>query len=300
LFQLSDQAIEQIIFAMEDQDSRSLVDLETGAVLSAEEMEAHVGGDAERFSKPPRWTSRDGYKLMEDFIAAVRNPSARRELLTALSRGRGVFKAFKGVLTAYPEIERAFKDFKTKFMRRSIVEWYESLREAQGLARLGPEPESDSADLLASDSEIRILDLEEARPILDGLITELADEATEYLPAAVADFELRRLRSELEAAAGALCAFVEDGEGGALGGAVAFRELTPAGGFGRIPFMAVRQGFRRMGIGRALLDALGERLGSEGFRLVVLDSAFFPQGFVGRLPSLGFDPYGARASLKRE
>ena len=37
MFELSDQIVEQILFAMEDQENASVVDIETGEVLPAQE-----------------------------------------------------------------------------------------------------------------------------------------------------------------------------------------------------------------------------------------------------------------------
>ena len=108
VFELSDSIIEDFIFAMEDQDGSWLVDLETGELIQLEGEEAdgaaEQGGeerdlsDGERYAAPPEWSSREGFKLMEGFLGTVRQPSARNDLGAALSRGKGVFKAFKEAL----------------------------------------------------------------------------------------------------------------------------------------------------------------------------------------------------------
>ena len=43
-----------------------------------------------------------------------------------------MFKAFKAVLAENEELERAFRDFKIRAMRRTIAIWYDDLREARG------------------------------------------------------------------------------------------------------------------------------------------------------------------------
>jgi hypothetical protein len=131
VFELCEKIVEQIVFAMEDQE-RDL--WSTSRAAKSCPAEGHSG---EGYAKPPIWSSREGFKLMEDFLASVRQPSARRELSAALARGRGVFKAFKAVLAENQELERAFRDFKIRAMRRTIGVWYDDLREAKGLERLG-------------------------------------------------------------------------------------------------------------------------------------------------------------------
>jgi ribosomal protein S18 acetylase RimI-like enzyme len=293
VFELSEKAVEQIVFAMEDQERASVVDLESGEVLPA------AGLAGERYAKPPVWSSREGFKLMEEFLAAVRQPSARRELSAALSRGRGVFKAFKAVLAERQELERAFRDFKIRAMRRTIACWYDDLREARGLERLGPEPE-DTDELLLSDLEIRIVGLAKSRGLLAPLLDEAEEESIEALPGPVATFEVGRLRSEIAASDDALCAVADDGEGGALGVALGFRTLVGERGFGRVVFLMVKREFRRMGLGTALLGALTKAFESEGLHLVMLDSAFLPAELGKSLAALGFVSFGLRSLTRQD
>ena len=288
MFELGEKAVEQIVFAMEDQELDSVVDLETGEVLPAAE---HSG---EAYAKPPVWSSREGFKLMEDFLASVKQPSARQELSAALGRGRGVFKAFKAVLAEHEELERAFRDFKIRTMRRTISIWYDNLREELGLERLGPEPE-ETSELVLSDLEIELLDLDSARSYLTDLLVEAEDESVEFLPGPIAAFELRTLRAELESSPDTLCAVAGDGEGGALGAALGFREVAGERGFGRIVFLWVKRDFRRMGLGATLLGSLSQAFAAEGLGLVSLDSALLPPELGHSLESLGFKTYGLRA-----
>jgi ribosomal protein S18 acetylase RimI-like enzyme len=293
MFELSEKTVEQIVFAMEDQERASVVDLESGEVLAAE------GCSGEGYAKPPVWSSREGFKLMEDFLASVRQPSARHELAGALGRGRGVFKAFKAVLAEHEDLERAFREFKIRAMKRTIAVWYDDLREAQGLERLGPEPE-DTDELVLSDLELSMLGLEEALPLITELIAEAEGESIESLPLPIASFEIGRLRAELASAADALCAIAADGEGGALGAAVGLRSSIDDRGFGRIVFLMVRQDFRRMGLGKALLGALAKAFADEGIDLVMLDSPLLPPEFGASLATLGFTGFGVRAMARRD
>jgi ribosomal protein S18 acetylase RimI-like enzyme len=293
VFDLSEKVVEQIVFAMEDQENSTLVDLETGEVLPAE------GLSGPRYERPPVWSSREGFKLMEDFLASVRQPSSRRELSAALARGRGVFKAFKATLAEHEELERAFRDYKIRAMRRTIAVWYDDLRELRGLERLVPEPE-DTDELLSSDLDIRILDLENARRFLDALVDDIWDESLANLPEPVAAFESARLRAEIAAASDALCAVADDGEGGVLGLALGLRVVNGERGFGRIVLLTVKRDFRRMGLGSALLGALTTAFKDEGISLVTLDTALLPHEFGESLSALGFVSYGLRAITRQD
>jgi GNAT superfamily N-acetyltransferase len=293
VFELSEKAVEQIVFAMEDQEGKYLVELESGELLPS------AGLSGEGYASPPTWSSRDGFRLMEEFLSFVRQPSARRELSAALARGRGVFKAFKAALVEHPELERAFRDFKIRAMRRTISDWYDDLREAKGLERLGPEPE-DNDELLSSDLDIVVLGLDEARPLLMPLIDQAEEESLENLPGPIAAFEIGKLRQEVAAAPDALCALAKDGEGGALGLALGLRAVIADRGFGRIIFLVVKREFRRMGLGSALLRALTRAFEKEGLHLVMLDSALLPSELGKSLAALGFVSYGLRVLTRQD
>lgn len=180
MFELDDATLDAIIFAMEDQDSARVVDLESGKVLDAAEAAGTVDG-----AKPPEWSSREGYHLMEEFVRTIRSPGARHELSSALNRGRGVFKAFKAALAEYPEVERAFHDFKIRAMRQVIRNWYDDLREAKGLERLGAEPE-ENEELIEGELGIQVGPPAEGRGRLLDLLHAAADESLEILPETLA------------------------------------------------------------------------------------------------------------------
>ena len=293
VFELTEKTVEQIVFAMEDQEHALVVDLENGEVLPAE------GLAGELYAEAPTWSSRDGFRLMEEFLASVRQPSVRRELSAALARGRGVFKAFKAALAEHQELERAFRSYKIRAMRLTIANWYDDLREARGLERLGPEPE-EVDDLLSSDLEIRLFPLDEARSLLESLVDQTEEECVDSLPGALAAFEVSRLRSIIADASDALCAVADDGEGGALGLALGVRTIIGERGIGRIVFLRVQRDFRRMGLATALLGSLTRAFENEGLSLIVLDSAFLPAEFGASLAALGFVSYGLRALTRQD
>ena len=76
-FELSPEVYDQIIFAMEDQASRSFVHRLTGQVVTGERLE---GGD--QYVSAPRWKPADGFHLMEGFVATVPNRFYRSSCAT--------------------------------------------------------------------------------------------------------------------------------------------------------------------------------------------------------------------------
>jgi len=162
-FELTDALVDELVFAMEDQEHDFVLDIVRGIVVdrdseedfaSGDEDHAEAADDKERFVEVPAWHSADGFRLMERFAASLRNPIVREELTLALDRGRGVFRAFKNTLTSRPEVEKLWFAFKTREMRRGVLNWYNALREEWGLERLGEEPE-ETEDLVLEDFRFR-------------------------------------------------------------------------------------------------------------------------------------------------
>jgi GNAT superfamily N-acetyltransferase len=160
-FELTDALVDELVFAMEDQEHDFVLDVVRGIVVDrGEDGEMDESDDTEgRYVEVPAWRSADGFRLMERFAASLRNPIVREELTSALDRGRGVFRAFKDTLTNRPEVEKLWFAFKTKEMRREVLDWYNALREEWGLERLGEEPE-ETEDLVLEDFRFR--------PAVDG------------------------------------------------------------------------------------------------------------------------------------
>ena len=68
MFQLTDAILERIIFAMEDQSKKLLIDLETGDVIDKTTIENEDSPElysemAQRFVEPPSWDSRRGFSI---------------------------------------------------------------------------------------------------------------------------------------------------------------------------------------------------------------------------------------------
>lgn len=289
MFELSDTAMERVMFAMEDQDRSFMIDLSTGDAVP---MPAE-GLAPDSCVPPPSWSSRDGFRVMESWHAGLRNPALRRELSAVLARGKGVFKAFKETLSAWPDAEKSFKDFKARAMRKRIESWLDDQREVHGLARLQPEPE-DLSDIFASDFEVRVEPLSRAPKGLAELVGKAEAESLDYLPAAAASREAAALAEALRTERHGHCAFVEDGDGGLLGCAFGFSEESRGRACGEIRFLYVQEGFRKMGLGISMLSALRSAFVAEGIGAVVFDSLLLPQEYAEALAARGYRNLGVR------
>jgi GNAT superfamily N-acetyltransferase len=151
-FELTEALIADIIFTMENQEWVSYLDTVEGVVVGEDTLEfGELKGDTEnRYIDLPHWDSSDGYNLMEQFAAGLKNKVIRTKLSAALNRGKGVFRAFRDTLSAHPETEKLWYAYKDREMKREVIRWYNALREEWGLERIGEEPE-DTEDLVQED-----------------------------------------------------------------------------------------------------------------------------------------------------
>jgi GNAT superfamily N-acetyltransferase len=145
MFELNEQLIEDISWHMESNFDDFYIDSETGMVCDDGELE-----EGKKYFDLPEWSSAQGFDLMEDFTAGLKNPPAREKLSYALNRGRGVFRAFKDALEQFPEVEKIWFSYKEKKLKRHVLDWYNALRTEEGLEAIGVEPE-ETEDLVEED-----------------------------------------------------------------------------------------------------------------------------------------------------
>ncbi|MDR3248158.1 MAG: GNAT family N-acetyltransferase, partial [Treponema sp.] len=101
-FEMTDALMGDLLFSMEDQVGEFLLDTQEGVIIGEnDDGFDKAAEDGDRFIALPGWDSSDGFRLMEHFAAGLRNPVLRNELVTALNRGKGVFRAFKDILSYY-------------------------------------------------------------------------------------------------------------------------------------------------------------------------------------------------------
>jgi GNAT superfamily N-acetyltransferase len=297
MFELDDKIAESIIFAMENQETVFLVDVETGTLLprdSEPNPEETDQGDIARYEPLPDWTSQDGFRLMEQFSQTLGHPVARAELLSALARGHGVFRAFKNALDAHPETGKKWYEYKERAMKARIVHWYEDLREVCGLARLGLEPE-DTEDLLLSD--FHILDYGSERwKTLAGVLRAGCEDALGRFPAALVEYEFSALDRALSGeTSGEYSLYSAECEPGDCAGLAIVRTLfTGDISIGKLVFLYVDPARRRIGLGRQLVEHAREALVAAGVRYFIVDVPFLWQEFGSSLGTQGYTPFGTR------
>ena len=160
-------------------------------------------------------------------------------------------------------------------MRRTIATWYDDLREARGLERLGPRARG-VGELLSSDLDIRILGLEEAQGLLAPLVDEAEEESIETLPGALAAFEMGRLRADSPPPRTRSAPSRTTAKAGPSASPSGFRtrRRRPRPRADRLPEGTAR--VQAHGSGTALLGALAKAFEDEGINLVMLDSGLPP------------------------
>ncbi|MFW5695770.1 MAG: UPF0158 family protein [Alkalispirochaeta sp.] len=179
MFEMRDPIVRQVIFAMENQNIRYLMDMTKGQLVRPdtvpEDERPSSGSEIDpvaRYQPLPEWSSADGFQLMEQFVTELHNPIVRDQLQEILVSGKRVFRRFKDALKEYPEVERKFYAFKFLQMRNVVFEWYNSIRELRGLEilELGADEEID--DLVLTNVTVH-----EAHPVPATVITELDRQA---------------------------------------------------------------------------------------------------------------------------
>ena len=162
---LTRELVDQIVFGMENQDRDYVLDTDEARVVPADQVESEETG--ERYVELPEWRSVDGYNLMEQFVATLHNPIYRARLRAILASGRGVFRQFKDTVRERREIERMWFAFKEKAMRDLVAEWFNDLREREGLERLELEDAETETD--------QLIELDFAfRPAAEGELATIA------------------------------------------------------------------------------------------------------------------------------
>ena len=309
-FELPDALMDDILFAMEDQMGDFMLDTMEAVVvggidgwdfleINLDEVDEEGGL---RYIALPGWASSDGFRLMEQFAAKLRNPIVRQELTSALGQGRGVFRAFKDTLARYPEAEKFWFSFKDSEMKKEIVSWYNALREEWGLEKIGMEPE-ETVDLVLEDFRIRPFHSEDILQA-EELHRQCLDEYKNTLIQNLDGFSLDGLLSQAQAMLRETSAdsreliesgLVADSVAGQMAGYVSFKSD------GRVLYvqrLEVRLEFRGLGVGKALLSRLLESIDPEEIDQVLFDLPVGAESFSRVLHRESFKPYMTRYWLK--
>jgi ribosomal protein S18 acetylase RimI-like enzyme len=287
-FELTEALIDEILFSMEDQNGIFCVDTGEGIVISEDDEQFDSQSPDGRIISLPEWDSSEGFRLMERFAAGFKNAVIRNRLTAALDRGHGVFRAFKDVLSGYPEAEQLWYAYKEKKMRRIIMDWYNGLREEWGLERIGTEPE-ETGDLVLEDFRFRDASPEDrntAEAIHRGCIEELHGSLRQR-------FQDKIPRSFIEewignwVFPGDMAIMAETGSGEFA----AYITALIRGDALRITALEVRPEYRGLGIGEALLSRLLERVKSGNLSRIILELPAEADAFSRVLLRNSFNPY---------
>jgi GNAT superfamily N-acetyltransferase len=290
-FDLTEALIDQLLFCMEDQEAEFLLDSHAGIVVNVDEEEI-AEDDGERYYAIPDWQSADGFRLMEKFAASLRNPIVRTELTAALDRGRGVFRAFKDVLAARPEVERLWFGYKEAEMRRKIRDWYNALREEWGIDRVGEEPE-ETDDLVLEDFRFRPLEPADAAPIAElhaavRAEARAAEEGADLGLTALADSA--GIESADLSAADGLALAAET----ARGDFAAFALAARRGRVVELRALEVKAEYRGLGVGEELLSRLAAAVRRSGGGTLTVALPAAVESFARVLLREGFQAYETR------
>ena len=244
--ELTGEMVDEIVFGMENQETDFFFNLQEGVLVPAEEVPEDAG---ERYQEIPQWRPVDGFRLMERFVATVKNPLYRDELRGALNGGRGVFRRFKDILKQYEPLERLWYNYKDREMRQVVIDWYARVTEAGDLARLGEEP-VENESLLLSDFVIR----EEAgagEHCTEELRRAVEEAYAEYAPA-LREHMSNMLISRLDEETLVFSAETPQGE---RAGSLAVRVWENiVGSVMVISYIYIEEEFRGLGLSKVLLD----------------------------------------------
>jgi ribosomal protein S18 acetylase RimI-like enzyme len=289
-FELTPELTGEIVFAMEDQTGHFLFDsVESRCVSMRDKKSAgKADPDDDRYYAIPMWDSVSGFRMMDHFVAQLRNPVVCEELRSALGSGHGVFRKFKDILKAHPEVERLWHLFKDREMKNLVLEWYNSLRDFWGLERIGAEPD-ETEDIVSHDFLFREYENED-EIAYETLIDSVEREVDESLSPGLSDAmdELRARISDGFDSEGqyAVVALTPDGE---LVG-VAVSKPIPVDSFLSVQLdtIAVYPEFRGLGIGKELLSRTIARWSGKGYRWLLFTNPVIPQSFQHVLHRSGF------------
>lgn len=289
-FALTDSLTDQILFCMENQESVYAVDAAEGKTV---EIQSDAEADEENIYSIPSWTSDDGFELMEAFANSLHHPMAKNELKTVLASRRGVFKNFKNVLKAYPEVEKKWFLFKNKEMKSHVAAWYNDLCVSWGLEQLEQvSSDSEDTDELVEDD----FEFSEYDSLKDGESVERARK-----------FFREELVEQYFAEAGSTAAFLhenlstfakEDEKSGFvcrsissdfLGCALVSRSPDPAKKTVVFTDFFVVQNYRGLGIGKKLLENCLSILKQRGIQFVIFSNSIMPESMESLLIQFPFE-----------
>jgi len=328
-FPLTEELIDQIIFAMEDQNHEFFIDRRKGVLVREEELQRDSGESAgppdepqdeqaardqslldgkpadrpeweDRYVPIPDWSPADGFHLMERFVLKLRNPIFAEQLREALSAGQGVFRRFKDILKKNREIERLWFQFKDREMRRVVERWYEEERELAGLRAQAAAAGEEEEDLPASEFSILPGELRHVEPALKLDLKAFLETHAELDPERAERLyrdSRRLLPSLLDPRSLFLAAETPGGE--LAGFAWAVQQEDPAAGTSVLSLaqLAVRKHVRGIGLASLLLRRLCRQSQERGFQRLWVGLEGRALAVASLFEGLGFRPRAVELEL---
>jgi GNAT superfamily N-acetyltransferase len=259
-FKMTTELMDQVIFGMENQRENLILDARTGLVVPRELLTTDEAGEEERYFDLPDWTPSDGFRLMEGFAGALKNPIYRERLRQILNSGRGVFRGFKNVLKERPDLEKKWFLYKERLMKQKVREWYAALCGYWDAEEEGAEP-PDTEDLFLE--EFSIQDASGDDPDVQRCRQEFFEEIYGTYPEELRGILVRQYNWRSRPFDFALKA-ISPGGGvcGILGG---FIESGSSRSFLFLDCVYILPEFRGAGIAAGLIDQASKRCYEEGF-----------------------------------
>lgn len=249
---LTDHLIDMITFSMENQGTDSYLDLKEGVVITSDELNySDQPVDEARLVSLPEWSSAEGFQLMERYAQEVRNEAMRERLLAALNRGKGVFRAFKDVLSDEPALEQKWYLFKDQELRKHVILWYQKEVDSAELATLPPEDEELFEEILLEDFTFEACDefeKEEIQTLVQTLLLEIGKTSSAGLLIEQALKKNDQIRTHLARTAT-----------GELAGVIVYTLADEA--TAEILLYGVDLRYRGLGLFRLLFDGFSRQLG---------------------------------------
>ena len=285
------------MFALEDQNTTYVLELHSGRL---EDITSFLDdGLPAGYVELPQWEPSNGFRMMERFVAVVRNTSLQRQLRSVLFSGKGVFKNFKNLLKSHPQGERQWFAFREEEMTRYITQWYNQLREVYGLEQLGEEPE-DNEELLQDDFIFREYDAaRDEEKLLLAANSFMAERETQW-PGEIG-LALSSLWQEREEQSGSQQFFslVVETIGGDFAGCIrAILYPSYARETVLLTSFFIQEQYRGLGIGKELLGQCVSQLQERGIRWIILADLVIPSFLQPSLTRLGFVGCGGGYVLK--
>ena len=287
-FTLSDELLDSIISAMENQEQVFVVYAENGALVALNEFE-EIAPDEETFYSLPEWGPADGFAMREEFVKELHNPQVHQQLQAVLHSGRGVFKNFRNVLKDYPEVDKRWHIYKQKFMSARINEWYNSLRDVWGLEKLEQLPDEEESFLYDDFSFRNFNGAEDCKIVLSNISAQSFNDG-QNLPNEVNEsvFTLWKTRFFMEnqtKQSGFICNSVSNDFAGVVTASSLLenQEQTVV-----ITSLFVPEQFRGLGICSELLSKCISEMQSNGIKWIIIPEIFAPDIIQPLLTRTGF------------